>query len=310
MVSQESIVVSQQSVQVVVAQKENVNPSVSKRLAAQQPRRKFRKPKANPVTSTTTERNGAQVQVTVTETESKKNQNQKKPNKTKKQKKAEREAAEAAGAARTAEDAEATTSANTVEVPASQAVTQITETIESQTEESLFARDEVTVPSAASGGVPEPTEAYLRSAGLPPFRLASPRRILIVMDLNGTLLHRPNRRRPSQFVERPHARIFMNYLLSTFHVAVWSSARPQNVNSMLASLLTPDQRRLCLVIWGRDRFGLSRTDYDSRVQCYKRLTRLWADRAVHDYINELAYQADISRYMRASPFKLEAGYTL
>ncbi len=189
------------------------------------------------------------------------------------------------------------------------------------------------------------------------------------MDLNGTLLHRPNKRRPSHFVERPHARVFMDYLLSAFRVAVWSSARPQNVHSMVASLLTPDQRRLCLVIWGRDRFGLSKADYDTRVQCYKRLTRLWADRAVasssdggtgtgrwgarwdqsntvlvddsaekarsepfnllqipeydgpagetpnvlpqvHDYINELAHQADISRYIRENPFKLEAGYTL
>ncbi len=238
----------------------------------------------------------------------------------------------------------------------------------SQAEENPLIQDQVTVPSAASGGVPEPTAAYLRCANLPPSRLARPRRILIVMDLNGTLLHRPDKRRPSHFVERQHARLFMDYLLSTFYVAVWSSARPHNVHNMVNSLLTPRQRQLCLVIWGRDRFGLSTADYDSRVQCYKRLTRLWADRAVvaaarvpgdstgsgfwdqsntvlvddstekarsephnllripeyggpasemplvlpqvHDYINELSYQADISRYMRENPFKLDADYKL
>lgn len=232
-------------------------------------------------------------------------------------------------------------------------------------EEQTFSRDPVSVPSSASGGVPEPTAAYLRGALATPSRLANPRRILIVMDLNGTLLHRPNKKRPSHFVERPHARVFMDYLLSNFVVAVWSSARPQNVNNMVASLLTPEQRHQCRVIWARDRFGLSLDDYNSRVQCYKRLTRLWSNRTVmaahpdvrsggrwdqsntvlvddssekarsephnllqipeyggreneqlfvlpqvHDYINELSYQADISRYIRQNPFKLDSGYKL
>lgn len=185
------------------------------------------------------------------------------------------------------------------------------------------------------------------------------------MDLNGTLLFRPSKRRPSHFVARPHARVFMDYLLSNFTVAVWSSARPENVNKMVTSLLTPAQRAQCQVIWGRDRFGLSLEDYDSRVQCYKRLTRVWSDPGimgahpqarrggrwdqsntvlvddssekarsephnllqipeyggpknelphvlpqVHDYINELSYQADISRYIRENPFNLNPTYRL
>lgn len=120
MASQEIVAVSQQSVQVVVAQKENAHPSVSKRLTAQQPRRKFRKPKAKPVTSTMTEQNGSEVQVTVTETETKK---YKTPRQTKKQKKGEREAAA------TAATAEATTTAKTAKVSVPPAVIQITETI-------------------------------------------------------------------------------------------------------------------------------------------------------------------------------------
>ncbi|KAJ3472217.1 hypothetical protein NLG97_g11180 [Lecanicillium saksenae] len=31
---------------------------------------------------------------------------------------------------------------------------------------------------------------------------------------------------------------------------------------------------------------------------------------VHDYINELAYQTDVSRYIRKNPFKLDAKYRL
>ncbi|UPK94992.1 hypothetical protein LCI18_005927 [Fusarium solani-melongenae] len=221
------------------------------------------------------------------------------------------------------------------------------------------------VPSDESGGVPNPTPQYMAQAHLEPHRLAQPRRILIVMDLNGTLLHRPNKRRPFHFVERPHAKAFLSYCLDTFHVAIWSSARPDNVSKMVDQLLTPDQRERCLLVWGRDTFGLCKADYDAKVQVYKRLTSVWSDPRimaahpavqtggkwdqtntilvddslekarsepfnllqipefsglstempnvlpqVHDYLNNLAHEADISRFVRQSPFKLDPAYTL
>ncbi|TQV99060.1 NIF domain-containing protein [Cordyceps javanica] len=320
--------------------------------AAKAPPWRHRKNKA--AATATVTGSGEKVQVTVTKPKIK-------TQKPKNQKKADREDPEAAAAATTG-----------AEVSSPRQVVQVTETTESKVlavskvvERRPFIRDEITVPSAESGGVPEPTTAYLSCAQLAPSRLVRPRRILIVMDLNGTLLHRPNKRRPSHFVTRPYARVFMDYLLTNFAVAVWSSARPENVHGLVASLLTPAQRQRCVVVWGRDRFGLSRADYDSRVQVYKRLARVWSDRAVmsahpdarrggrwdqsntvlvddsaekarsephnllqipeyagpvgelpfvlpqvHDYINELAYQADISRYIRENPFRLDAGYTL
>ncbi|KAF5027316.1 hypothetical protein F66182_560 [Fusarium sp. NRRL 66182] len=221
------------------------------------------------------------------------------------------------------------------------------------------------VPSPSSGGVPDPMPQYITQAYLNPKRLPQPRQILIVMDLNGTLLYRPNKRRPFHFVERPYAQAFLNYCIDTFYVAIWSSARPENVSKMVDKLLTPEQRERCLVVWGRDTFGLSNTDYNSKVQVYKRLTTVWMDPCVmsshplaqtggrwdqtntilvddslekgrtepfniltlpefagldtetpnvlpqvHDYINELAHQADISRFMRQSPFKLDPAYVL
>ncbi|KPM35134.1 hypothetical protein AK830_g11429 [Neonectria ditissima] len=220
-------------------------------------------------------------------------------------------------------------------------------------------------PSAASGGVPNPTPQYVAQALLKPHAIPEPRRILIVMDLNGTLLHRPNKRRPFHFVERPHARAFLSYCLDTFYVAIWSSARPENVSRMVAQLLTPDQVQRCLLVWARDQFGLSSTDYDSKVQVYKRLTSVWSNPRVmsshpsaeqggrwdqsntvlvddsrekarsepfnllqipefsgtatespyvlpqvHDYLNALAHQADISRSIRKKPFRLDPSYTL
>ncbi|KEY66194.1 hypothetical protein S7711_07651 [Stachybotrys chartarum IBT 7711] len=220
-------------------------------------------------------------------------------------------------------------------------------------------------PSAESGGVPNPTARYLLRATSPPTALPSPRRILVIMDLNGTLLHRPSKRHPFHFVERPHAKQFLSYCLDTFYVAIWSSARPDNVNKMVDRLLTPEQRAKCLLVWARDKFGLSLNDYNSRVQCYKRLTAVWADPGivashpdadrgvrwdqtntvlvddslekartephnlleipefqglkrertdvlpqVHDYLNALCHQSDVSSYIRENPFKLDPSYHL
>jgi hypothetical protein len=134
---------------------------------------------------------------------------------------------------------------------------------------------------------------------------------------------------------------------------------------MVEKLLTLEQREQCLVIWGRNSFGLSEADYMTKVQVYKRLTTIWTNprvmaahpRAskgglwdqtntilvddsfekgrsepfniltlpefsglareipnvlpqVHDYLNELSYQADISRFVRRSPFQLDPKYVL
>ncbi|WYZ38962.1 hypothetical protein EsH8_III_000876 [Colletotrichum jinshuiense] len=237
-------------------------------------------------------------------------------------------------------------------------------------------RDKIVAPSAASGGVPNPTAEYLHRSSLPPTLLPSPQPILVVMDLNGTLLHRPNRRNATSFVERPHAKRFLQYCLDTFHVVIWSSARPSNVQSMCDQLLLgppargghadrASYRRRVLAVWGRDRFGLSQADYKLRVQVYKRLDMVWSEPGVqaahpdaafggrwdqsntvlvddslekarsepynllripeffgdanepghvvpqvHDYLNALCYQSDISAYMRTSPFQLRDDYRL
>ncbi|TDZ32279.1 putative FCP1-like proteiny domain-containing protein [Colletotrichum sidae] len=231
-------------------------------------------------------------------------------------------------------------------------------------------RDKILAPSPASGGVPEPTEAYLTRAFTPSATLPTPKPILVVMDLNGTLLHRPSRRHATSFVERPHAKRFLQYCLDTFHVVIWSSARPANVQSMCDQLLLgpsgddsrASYRSRVLATWGRDRFGLSTADYNLRVQVYKRLDMVWDDPRVkashpdggvwdqsntvlvddslekarsepynllpipeffgnasepglvvpqvHDYLNSLCYQSDVSSYMRENPFQVKENYKL
>jgi hypothetical protein len=138
-------------------------------------------------------------------------------------------------------------------------------------------RDEKVDPSPASGGIPNPTPEYLRACLAVPSKLRSPQHLLIVIDLNGTLLYRPNRTKPKNFSMRPHAQTFLKYCADTFKVVIWSSARAENVIAMCNTILTPDIRNRVTAIWGRDKFGLSKGDYDKRVQCYKRLSWIWKD---------------------------------
>ncbi|KAK1778409.1 hypothetical protein QBC45DRAFT_414366 [Copromyces sp. CBS 386.78] len=219
------------------------------------------------------------------------------------------------------------------------------------------ASDPVVPPSRASGGIPKPSQDYLSRASFPPRTVLegeAPRPMLVVIDLNGTLLHRPSRRRPSNFVVRPFANDFLRYCLEHFSVVIWSSARPVNVDLMCKQLLTAEQLDQVVAIWGRDKFGLTQEDYNARVQCYKRLTMLWGDATVRaanpngeawdqgntvliddsaekarsepyncitlpefvgnlgekpqvlpmvlEYLDTLAHQEDISRYIRVKPF--------
>ncbi|KAB5575929.1 HAD-like domain-containing protein, partial [Coniochaeta sp. 2T2.1] len=212
---------------------------------------------------------------------------------------------------------------------------------------------------------PSPSEVYLLRASLLPRTLPLPQPLLVIIDLNGTLLYRPNSHKaPRHFVLRPGAAEFLSFCLSStqtqtsFKVMIWSSARPANVAAMLDKLpLTKSQRSDLVAVWGRDKFGLSPEDYTRRVQCYKRLTKVWADPLkdrteeaggwvkggwsqgntvliddskekarsepynaveipefrgdmtedvlprVRGYLEGLARQADVSTYMRVSPFK-------
>lgn len=223
-------------------------------------------------------------------------------------------------------------------------------------------RAPVTAPSEASGGIPDPTPAYTMRASFMPKRRDHPGPLLVVIDLNGTVLHRPDRRHSARFLSRRYAEPFVTYCVETFWVVIWSSAKPENVKRMVNQLLTPDSLKQVVAVWGRDKFGLTDADYRARTQCYKRLTTLWNDPLiksayprrrtgfeggcwnqgntvliddsmekarsephnaitlpeftgvgdetvdvlpkVHDYLNELCYQEDVSAYIRAHPFTM------
>ncbi|KAF8420501.1 NLI interacting factor, partial [Tirmania nivea] len=130
--------------------------------------------------------------------------------------------------------------------------------------------------------IPVPTPEYLHCASLLPTPLppnSPPNPILIILDLNGTLLHRSKGSKATNSSKRPHPRPylaqFLNYLFAHFSVMVWSSAQPANVASMVAAAFTSEQRERLVAVWGRDTLGLSRAQMFANVVVYKKLEKVW-----------------------------------
>lgn len=122
---------------------------------------------------------------------------------------------------------------------------------------------------------PKPTTEYFRIASEDSYAINPPNRILVILDLNGTLLFRPIRRRPTYLLERPFLKPFLRYLIQNFSVVVWSSAKPENVKAMVQQVLDEELRNMLVGCWGRDTFGLSPEHYTQNVQVYKDLRLIW-----------------------------------
>ncbi|PKS05368.1 hypothetical protein jhhlp_008742 [Lomentospora prolificans] len=209
-------------------------------------------------------------------------------------------------------------------------------------------------------GSPTPLQDYNDQANLPPVETSTKQDLLVILDLNGTLLYRPKAsKKPSSFVARPWAVEFVAYCVENFTTVIWSSAQPRNVKAMVDKLLPADIRGKLVAIWDRDRFDLDPRSYHNKVVCYKQLKIVWSDQVVskahpnslrngrwtqantvliddspekaksepynhlevpsfvsgkpetdvlhqvHEYLNKLSYQEDVSKYIRQSPFRVD-----
>ena len=127
---------------------------------------------------------------------------------------------------------------------------------------------------------PAPTTQYLHLANLPPKSLLEPQRLLLVLDLNGTLLYR--NKASSSYRPRNSLNPFLDYCLTNHSVLIWSSATPTNVEGVCEKLFNPRQRLQLLGEWGRDTLDLTNAEYYQKCQVYKRLERIWEGRALRD----------------------------
>lgn len=120
---------------------------------------------------------------------------------------------------------------------------------------------------------PDPTADYLVRSFVEPKKLPSLQSLLVVLDLNGTLLARSRGR--GTITERPYLDRFLRYCLEHHSVMIWSSAQPESVAQMCGKIFSPQQREKLVREWGRDTLELTHKDYYDKVQVYKRLDRLW-----------------------------------
>jgi hypothetical protein len=122
---------------------------------------------------------------------------------------------------------------------------------------------------------PAPTEAYMMQAAEKPSTVELSGRILVILDLNGTLLYRPSRNN-TKMIARPFLAPFLRYLFSNFAVMVWSSARPQNVAALVDQSLEDDLKKSLVAQWARGHFNLKPEHYNANVQVYKNLDLVWS----------------------------------
>ena len=129
---------------------------------------------------------------------------------------------------------------------------------------------------------PQPTQEYLDQAAGEPTTTETPGQILVILDLNGTVLFRPNRNAKTM-IQRPFLGPFLRYLFENFKVMVWSSARPDTVKSLVSQALDNDLRSKLVAQWARDSFGLSPTNYQQNVQVYKNLKLVWSRSQIQSF---------------------------
>ncbi|KAF2840274.1 HAD-like protein [Patellaria atrata CBS 101060] len=137
-------------------------------------------------------------------------------------------------------------------------------------------REKVVKPLA----VPTPNPNYLLQATTEPVNFGEKQPILLVIDLNGTLLFRPSRKRSTFFIHRPHVEKFIEHIMQNFKVMIWSSAKPENVQSMVDQLFSIEQRKDLVAVWARNKFGLTLAQYNQKIQVYKELTKVWGDKKI------------------------------
>ncbi|KAL8772576.1 MAG: hypothetical protein Q9209_002237 [Squamulea sp. 1 TL-2023] len=128
--------------------------------------------------------------------------------------------------------------------------------------------------SVEGPAAPVPHAAYLAQSAIATTKRPNPQPLLLVLDLNGTLLYRP--KASSAYKPRPSLSSFLSHVISNYKVLIWSSAKSQNVTGICSQIFTKAQRKLLLGEWARDTLDLTPAQYSAKVQVYKRLDRIWS----------------------------------
>ncbi|KAF5005505.1 hypothetical protein F66182_15939, partial [Fusarium sp. NRRL 66182] len=127
---------------------------------------------------------------------------------------------------------------------------------------------------------PLPLKSYLEQAAKEPKDLHFMQPLLVILDLNGTLLYRRRKVFPPKFTRRPALNYFLERLTSRHEVMVWSSSRPETVDAICNEIFSTVQKEKLVARWSRDHLDLNKEQFNSKVQVYKVLEKVWADKDI------------------------------
>ncbi|KAL3480669.1 NLI interacting factor-like phosphatase-domain-containing protein [Aspergillus californicus] len=127
---------------------------------------------------------------------------------------------------------------------------------------------------------PSATKQYIDQSSLPPKPTPTPHPLLVILDLNGTLIYRKTKKFPPSFSRRVGLDAFLATLVDKYKVMIWSSSTPAMVAAVCQKLFSEPRRKQLVAEWGRDRLGLSKSEYNSKIQVYKTLGTVWSSKEV------------------------------
>ncbi|KAI5285306.1 hypothetical protein KEM54_000667 [Ascosphaera aggregata] len=153
---------------------------------------------------------------------------------------------------------------------------------------------------------PTASSDYLVQCFSEPIILTSPRPLLVILDLNGTLVHR--KKKSNRATCRPQLHPFLDSLLTSHRAMIWTSTMPGNTMNLVTSVFPRSTINSLVDIWARDKLRLKEWEYNSKVQVYKNLEWVWEDVNIKGYGNwdqSNTVLVDDSRLKAAShPFNL------
>ncbi|KAJ5566871.1 NLI interacting factor [Penicillium sp. DV-2018c] len=85
---------------------------------------------------------------------------------------------------------------------------------------------------------------------------------------------------PPKFARRAGLDHFLETLIKNYKVIIWSSSQPATVDAVCEQLFPGSMHDALVARWGRDKFGLTAAQYSSKLQVYKELRKVWADRGI------------------------------
>lgn len=115
----------------------------------------------------------------------------------------------------------------------------------------------------------QPSEEYLRISEEPSHPSQQPKKQLLILDLNGTLISRLKTNGRGYYA-RPHYEQFLEFIFKYFTVMVWSSARQQSVQMMCKIFKQPLE-----LVWNRNHFELDESQFYGKTETIKDLTKVW-----------------------------------